>query len=373
MTLKLLFWISAALLAYAYAGYPLWLWLRMHWALRPVKQAPILPTVSVIMAVHNEAGALPAKLTNLTTLNYPPECYEVIVVSDGSTDTTNQILASYTNDKLRTVNCAEHRGKAAALNAAIAVAQGEIVVFTDARQSVECDAIRKLVRNFADPGVGCVSGNLNLGEPGTSTGKGLGLYWRIEKSIRQAEAATGSMVGTTGALYATRRNLLTAIPEGTLLDDVYIPMNVVRQGKRAVFETEAIAWDELDKQSTREFQRKIRTLVGNYQLVRLAPWLITKRNPILFEFVSHKVLRLFGPLMLLGMFLSSLLLPGSFYKSAMVLQAVFYLTALVALMRSRPALLGRVSDAAFTFVMLNTAALVALLYFVTGKKEVWTR
>jgi poly-beta-1,6-N-acetyl-D-glucosamine synthase len=371
--MRLVFWASVALLGYTYAGYPLWLWLRTHWHLRPVKRAPIFPFVSIVMAVHNEAKVLPVKLKNLANLNYPRDRYDVIVVSDGSTDETNQILAGAASDKLRVMTHSQNQGKAGALNGAIAAAQGEIVVFTDARQSIDSEAVRQLVSNFADPSVGCVSGNLNLGEPGNSDEKGLGLYWRIEKMIRQSEAATGSMVGTTGALYAARKNLLVSIPQVTLLDDVYIPMQVARQGKRVVFESGAIAWDHLDKPPGWEFRRKIRTLVGNYQLIRLAPWLLTTRNPLLFEFVSHKVLRLFGPFMLVGLLLSSLLLPGTFYRSALALQVAFYIIALVALMKSRPALVGRLSDAAFTFVMLNTAALVALLYFVTGKKEVWTR
>lgn len=371
--MRLVFWASVALLSYTYLGYPFWLWLRTHWRLRPVKRAPILPSVSVVMAVYNEEKTLPVKLRNLASLNYPPERYEVIVVSDGSTDATNQILAN-ADDKLRVLICSENRGKAVALNQAVAASRGEIVVFTDARQRVDSDAVRQLVSNFADTSVGCVSGNLKLQASANPGCKGLGLYWRIEKQIRESEAATGSMVGATGALYAVRRDLLVPIPQGTLLDDVYIPMHVVRQGRRVVFESQAVARDDFATGSNREFRRKIRTLTGNFQLIRSDPWLITKRNPLLFEFVSHKVLRLFGPFMLAAILLSSLLLHTSFYKSAFGLQAAFYVLALVALMiKSRPTLLGRIADAAFTFVMLNAAALVALLYVVTGKKEVWTR
>lgn len=372
--MRLVFWASVALLSYTYLGYPFWLWLRTHWRLRPVKRASILPSVSVVMAVYNEEKTLPVKLRNLASLNYPPERYEVIVVSDGSTDATNQILTEAAPDKLRILISSENRGKAAALNQAVAASRGEIVVFTDARQRIDPEAIRHLANNFADSSVGCVSGNLNLRASANSGGKGLGLYWRIEKQIRESEAATGSMVGATGALYAVRRDLLIPIPQGTLLDDVYIPMHVVRQGSRVVFESQAVAWDDLAREPDREFRRKIRTLTGNFQLVRSDPWLITMRNPLLFEFVSHKVLRLFGPFMLAAILLSSLLLHTSLYRSAFGLQAAFYVLALVALMiKSRPTLLGRIADAAFTFVMLNAAALVALLYVVTGKKEVWTR
>jgi biofilm PGA synthesis N-glycosyltransferase PgaC len=367
------FWISVVLLVYTYAGYPLWVWLRARWRLRPVARAAVFPSVSVVMAVHNEAPVLADKLRNLSSLDYPSERYEIVVISDGSTDGTNQILASAANDKLRVLMSPENRGKAAALNEAVAVAKGEIVVFTDARQWIDADAIRHLVANFADPSVGCVSGNLSLGKPGNSIGKGVGLYWQIEKQIRRSEAATGSMVGTTGALYAVRRKLLVSIPKATVLDDVYIPMYVVRQHKRVVFEPSALAWDDPPNESGWEFRRKVRTLLGNYQLIRLAPWLVTPKNPLLFEFMSHKMLRLLGPFLLSALLVSSLLLPGPFYRTALAIQAAFYLLALAALIKSRPRRLGRIADVAFTFVMLNTAALVALLYFVSGKRQVWTR
>lgn len=373
VAMRLVFWTCVTLLAYTYLGYPLWLWLRTHWRVRLVKRAPILPSVSVIMAVYNEEKTLAVKLSNLASLNYPPDRYEVIVVSDGSTDATNQILTKAANDKLRILISSENRGKAVALNQAVAASQGEIVVFTDARQRIDNDAVRQLVSNFADPSVGCVCGNLTLQASANPGGNGLGLYWRMEKQIRESEAATGSMVGATGALYAVRKDLIVPIPPGTLLDDVYIPMHVVHQGSRVVFESQAVAWDDLVTGPNREFRRKIRTLTGNFQLIRSDPWLITTRNQLLFEFVSHKILRLLGPFLLAAILLSSLLLHTNFYRSAFGLQAAFYILALVALIKSRPTLLGRIADAAFTFVMLNAAALVALLYVVTGKKEVWTR
>src|SRR5208337_611205 len=155
--------------------------------------------------------------------------------------------------------------------------------FTDARQKIESCALRRLMENFADAEVGCVSGELMLGNPETGeAGEGMGLYWRVEKKIRELESASGSVVGATGALYAVRRELLVNLPEGTILDDVYIPMQVTRQGKRVVFEPRARAWDSVNLGAEREFARKVRTLSGNYQLLQLAPWLLSGSNPIRF-------------------------------------------------------------------------------------------
>src|SRR5207247_9241227 len=143
------------------------------------------------------------------------------------------------------------------------------------------------VEDFAVPAVGCVSGELMLGEPDSGeSAQGMGLYWRIEKQIREMESASGSVIGATGAIYAVRRSLLAPIPPETILDDVYIPMNVVRQGSRVIFDPRARAWDLPHLGTGREFARKVRTLSGNYQLLQLAPWMLTSANPVRFEFVS---------------------------------------------------------------------------------------
>jgi biofilm PGA synthesis N-glycosyltransferase PgaC len=163
----------------------------------------------------------------------------------------------------------------------MSVAQGDIVVFTDARQKIERGAIRLLMENFADPEVGAVSGELMLGDPANGeTDRGVGLYWRIEKRVRELESSAGSVVGATGAIYAVRRELVAKVPADTILDDVFIPMNVAKQGFRVLFDERAKAWDAPDLGSQREFRRKVRTLSGNYQLLQLAPWLLRGENPL---------------------------------------------------------------------------------------------
>ena len=372
--MKWVFWASTAVIAYTYVGYAGWLWLRRRWRCQLVKSAPYEPVVSIAMVVRNEAHVLERKLRNLLKLDYPAEQYEIVVVSDGSTDATNEILSQYaSNQQVRVVLNLESRGKASGLNDAIEVARGEVIVFTDARQIIESKAVRLLAENFADPEVGCVSGELMLGDPDAGeAAKGLGLYWVIEKKIRELESACGSVVGATGALYAVRRRLLVPVPPETILDDVYLPMQVVRQGARVIFEPRARAWDKPDLGPGREFARKVRTLSGNYQLVQLAPWLLSRDNPIRFQFVSHKLMRLTMPFALVLAFFTSALLPGSVYTVALVAQLAFYGLSLLAVARLKGPV-ARAADAAFTFVVLNTAAIVAFANFITGRRAVWGR
>jgi biofilm PGA synthesis N-glycosyltransferase PgaC len=372
---KWFFWGSVGVIAYTYAGYAGWLWLRSRWRSRPVKPSPHTPSLSIVMVVRNEAEVLEGKLRNLLNLNYPANLRQVIVISDGSNDGTNGILSQWSkHPEIRVVVHPDSRGKAAGLTDAIGLATGEVVVFTDARQKVEPDAVRLLTENFADSEVGCASGELMLGDPESGeTAKGIGLYWRIEKKIRELESASGSVVGATGALYAVRRKLLVSVPHETILDDVYIPMNVARQGSRVIFDARARAWDVPNLGASREFARKVRTLSGNYQLVQIAPWLLTRSNPLRFEFVSHKLLRLVAPFALAAALVTSIFLPEPFYRFAMALQLGFYGLSLLAIGQFTRGPVARIADAAFTFVVLNTAAVVAFANFVTGKKAAWSR
>ncbi len=372
--MRWVFWVSLLLVGYTYAGYPLWLYLRFRLRSRPIQPGPISPFVSIILAVHNEENVLPAKLRNLAGLNYPENYFEVCVVSDGSTDGTKRILEANKQKNVRVIISPQHEGKACALNRGIQRARGQIIAFTDARQMIEPDAIRHLVANFADPTVGCVSGELFLGKPDAGTPlDGVGLYWSMERKIRYWEGAAGSVVGATGALYAVRREFLVPLPTETILDDVYVPLHVARQGARVVFEPRARAWDHLVTSSKQEFHRKVRTLTGNYQLLQLAPWLLTRANPLRFEFVSHKLLRLIVPFALAGVLLSSAFLEGAVYELAVVLQLLFYGLGVLATYRPKLGIATRLADVALTFLVLNTAATVAFVNFVTGKKEVWVR
>ncbi|MGB0037728.1 MAG: hypothetical protein WBQ00_02450, partial [Terriglobales bacterium] len=218
------------------------------------------------------------------------------------------------------------------------------------------------------------SGELMLGDPASGeTGKGMGLYWRVEKKIREMESASGSVAGATGSIYCARRALLDPLPEGTILDDVLLPMQVVRRGSRVIFDPRARAWDSPDLGQSREFSRKVRTLSGNYQLLQLAPWLLGASNAIRFEFFSHKLVRLVVPLALLALLAASIFLTAPFYRAVLFAQLAFYALSLIAIGGVKTGPLGRIADPARTFVVLNSAAVVAFVNFVTGRKAVWVR
>ncbi len=372
--MKWVFWISVALIAYAYFGYPAWLWFRRWWSPRPVRRGKLEKPVSMILVVKNEEEVIAGKLQNLLSLEYPAEKVEILVVSDGSTDRTDAILRDFARGRrVRIVQKPSSQGKAAGLNDAVKLATGEILLFTDARQMIEPGALRCLLENFADPEVGCASGELMLGDVTLGeTEKGMGLYWRVEKTIRELESGSGSVVGATGALYAARRELLTQIPADTILDDVYVPMHIAQQGMRVVFDGRSRAWDSPDLGNRREFARKVRTLTGNYQLLQLAPWLLSGKNPICFEFISHKLLRLVVPFALAAALVSSFLVQEPFYRILGVLQLAFYAVSILGLAHLKRGPLTRVADAALTFVVLNAAALVAFKNFVTGRRVAWS-
>jgi len=372
--MKWIFWASAGMIAYTYFGYLGWLWVRARLRGRPVNRIPHTPELSVCMVVRNEERNLRKKIHNLVSLNYPQDKITFVIVCDGSTDSTAAMLSEITDPRFRTLLLPESKGKAFGLNEAIRISQGDIVLFTDARQYIEPEGPRLLMENFADAQVGCASGELMLGDPaGGEVSKGMGLYWRIEKLVRELESTSGSVVGATGAFYASRRKLLAPIPAETILDDVYLPMQIARQGRRVVFDDRARAWDSPNLGEKKEFTRKVRTLSGNYQLVQSQPWLLSSGNPLLFEFVSHKVLRLLVPFALSLALVSSFFLPESLYRVALVLQLAFYSLSLLGFAHLKSGPLAKAADAALTFVVLNTAAIVAFKNFVTGRRTVWVR
>ena len=181
--MRFVFWAAVGFIGYTYLGYAVWLWLRSRWRPRPVRLRPYLPFISIVLVVRNEMGNLEGKLTGLLSMDYPSDRAEILVVSDGSTDGTNQALSKFADvPRVRVIWKQETCGKAAGLNDALNAARGEIVVFTDARQTIEASAVQRLMENFGDPSVGCASGELTLGDPNIGEAlKGMGLYWRKKK------------------------------------------------------------------------------------------------------------------------------------------------------------------------------------------------
>ena len=309
--LEWVFWCAAAIVLYAYAGYPALLHLLSRLRSAPaIRKSDITPHVTLVIVVHNEEAQIERKLRNCLALDYPEELLDILVVSDGSLDGTEDIVSRFATRGVEFLSVSGPSGKAAALNQAVPRAKGDILVFSDVRQELAADAIRELVANFGDPSIGAVSGELHLA-PSTDSaaGRGVGLYWRYEKFIRRTESRLDSTVGVTGAIYALRRSLYRALDPCTILDDVAIPMEVVRAGYRVVFERKARAFDHAPDNAEHEYRRKVRTLAGNYQLVVLHPEILyPHRNRLFWQFVSHKLLRPVVPWCLLALMLTSAIL-----------------------------------------------------------------
>ena len=371
---SLLFWTSVLLLAYSYVGYPACIW---GWAVlcgHQPRTRSIEPTVSIVVVAHNEAGRIEERLENLLSLDYPRDRLEILLASDGSTDGTPGRARGFEQAGVTVIAFETRRGKAAVLNDVIPKAQGEIVVLADARQRFEPGAIRALATPLADPQVGAVSGELILtASPGrTAVGEGVGFYWRYEKFIRWNESRVDSTVGATGAIYAIRRELFEPMPDDTILDDVLIPMRIVRQGYRALFEPGAQACDRVVSRAAEEFARKVRTISGNFQLFSRERWLLhPRRNRLWFQTVSHKALRLGSPLLFLVAFGTNLALAGGLlYRGMLLAQIVFYMAALCgcALRNSRRRI--PLLTVPYTMCLLNWATVVGFYRFVTGRQPV---
>ncbi|MCU1384168.1 MAG: glycosyl transferase [Acidobacteria bacterium] len=365
--MSLVFWISIAAVAYVYVGYPamlcLWAGLRPH----PVERGPLTvgaePGISIVVVGRNEGARLSARIDNLVSLDYPASRRQIIVVSDGSTDDTLDVLAPYR--RFVEVVSVPAGGKALALNAGVERARHEILVFADARQVFAPDALRELVAPFADPGIGAVTGELRLDAESpcrrsnrdrriferrmderaeasdrredqrrrtlrSTIAEGLGMYWKYEKQMRHFESRIWSTLGATGAIYAVRRALYRPLPADTILDDVLTPMRVVLAGYRVVFNEQARAFDRAAIDADAEARRKVRTLAGNYQILALEPALLLPwRNPVWLQYVSHKLGRLVVPYALIAIFTASLILAAGhlFYGAVLAAQVLFYLLA----------------------------------------------
>ncbi len=370
----IIFVFSAWLLAYTYVGYPLIIAVMARRRQPGLLKARISPSVSILVIARNEARQICARIDNLLELDYERSKLEIVVASDGSRDETVVLAKGYRQAGVKVVAFETNRGKPAVLNELVPRLQGSIVVLMDCRQKIAREALQALVDNFADAQVGAVSGQLVLSRD-EQTGEGIegvGFYWRYEKAIRAAESRFDSTVGATGALYAIRRDLFEAIPADTLLDDVLIPMQIVRRGYKVVFEPAAQARENLMANADMEYRRKIRTIAGNFQLFCRHRWLLNPRvNRLWLQTVSHKFMRLLCPLcLLLALISNALLLNSLFFVAVIVLQLLFYAAAVVATALPTTANRMPLLSVPHAFCLLNWSTAVAAYRFFRGRQGV---
>jgi cellulose synthase/poly-beta-1,6-N-acetylglucosamine synthase-like glycosyltransferase len=333
--------------------------------------------VSVIVAAYNEGDRIAARIDNLLALDYPPDRIEIIIGSDGSTDHTVARARGYGDARVLVKAFGERRGKPALLNRLVPDARGEILLFADARQQFERGALKALLKSFADPTVGAVSGALMLtADRGAAAGQGTSFYWRYEKFIRAMESRIDSTIGVTGAIYAIRRGLFEPIPVDTILDDLLIPLRIVSRGYRVLFEPGARAYDRAPATAREEFSRKARTIAGTFQLFARERWLFNPlRNRLWFQTFSHKGLRLLLPALHVALFAANLALLAFWpYRWMLAAQLAFYAAALLGCTtvfgRRRPL----VVSVSYTMCLLCWATMVGLTRTLTHRQPVtWER
>lgn len=375
--MNVIFWVSLATVFFVYAGYPLTLVLLRSVRARPTSfNDEMLPSVSLVIAAYNEEKVIQEKIENSLALAYPKNRLQIVVVSDGSTDKTNEIIQSFSEQGVLFYTMKPRGGKTGALNSAIPRSNGEILVLSDANAMYQPDAIRKLVRHFSDPTVGAVSGDVRLFDAADSYAESEGFYYKYERWIQELESQIGSIIGADGAMYAVRRNAFQAPPNAIILDDFVISMNVARQGFRVVYDSEAVAFEDGTSSASEEFRRKIRIVAGGIQALRLGLGVPSFQQPLLlYCYVFHKLLRWCLPIFLIACFIfSGLLLSEPLYQAAFIAQVICYLIAIGYSLGFLNFSRAKWVSIPFYFCLVNGAALLGIWRGLLGSQAVtWKR
>jgi len=372
--LETVFWVSLAMPVYAYLVYPALL-LGCHFFCRRGASRPdttFFPTVSIVLAAYNEASCIRQKIENCLALDYPREKLEILVGSDGSEDGTNQIVAEYADRGVVLLEFHPRRGKMATVNRIVEKATGEICVFSDVSELFEPDAVRKLVRHFADPEIGAVTGNHEYNRNSTGLGSGTSFYWRYQRFLQKIESRLHTVCACDGTIYACRRELFPYPPEGTINDDVAVPLGIITRGWRVIYEPEAIIRGDPLPETRRFFRQKIRSQAGKYQNFvqfrsMFRPWPLRRW----WIFVSHGVLPVLVPWFLLLCLVANVVLCLSgqrLYQALLVAQAGFYLVAAAGLVAERLRLHVGLLAIPFYFVTANLGSLFGFFAYLTGRQ-----
>lgn len=371
--LAAIFWICLALTVYTYAGYALILWALSR--LAGTRREPAdssdadLPSVSLLIAAYNEEAVIEERVRNALAMDYPRDRFEIVIASDGSSDSTADIVRRFEGQGVRLFDYRENRGKATVLNCTVPELRGSILLLSDANTRMDPQALRKLVRWFQDPKVGVVSGKLVLVDAVTGRNAD-GLYWRCETVLKQLEGRLGALLGANGAIYAVRRELYEPLPP-TTIDDFIIPLRArLRSDCRLVFDPEAKAFEETAPDASAEFRRRARFGASGFEAIGLLwPLLKPCRGWISFTFLSHKILRWVCPFFVLGMLAASALLVRSpLYRGLLLLQIAFYLFSVFVICAPSSVRVWRPLRLTGLFTLMNAALLMGFFRWLRGSQ-----
>jgi len=370
---EVIFWSSVLIIFYTYAGYSMLIVALAAVFRKPVSRCDIEPKVTFLITAYNEEKSIAAKLEDTLGLDYPKDKLELIVASDGSTDATDAIVRNFQERGVKLHRVEGRVGKTETQNQAVTIATGEIVIFSDATTRYSKDAIRKIVRNYADPGVGAVSGRYEYVNPkGAAVGLGTILFWRYENLIKRLQTRIRTISGCCGCIYSVRRKLYEPLP-GDIISDLVEPLKIIEKGYRIAFEPEAVAYEETTATSKEEFGMRVRVISrGMYGL-----WYMRKLfNPfrygfVSFQLISHKVMRWMVPFFMSILFMANLnLTDNPSYRYVLMLQLFFYLSALAGYILERTGLRMKLFAIPLYFFVVNFASIIAFYRTLKGKNVV---
>lgn len=308
------FWLSVGSIFYTYFIYPALIWLLAAFRPKSKSYLPYFPNITLLIAAHNEEAVIGEKLKNCLDFKYPLECLQILVVADGSTDQTMQIVQNFPRENIQLLYEAERRGKMAAINRAMQYAQGDVIVFSDANNFYQPETIKDLIAPFQDPKVGAVSGAKVILQEDGNLGASEGLYWKYESFIKEQESRVGSCTGVSGEILAVRKNLYQKPPDEIINDDFYIAMRIICQGYRLVYVPTAKSYERVSPSAMDEVKRRQRIIAGRFQAITRARDLLPLQNPVVvWQVISHKFMRPLVPFAMILAFLGNL---GALFKPA---------------------------------------------------------
>ncbi len=375
--LQLIFFIAIFFILYVYLGYPCLIFMLSKFTKNKVYKADYKPNVTILIAAFNEEANIESTLINKLSLDYPKEKIEIFVISDDSSDRTNEIVKQYETKGVNLLIQVPRAGKTSALNLAVPEANGEILVFSDANSIYSPDALKKLVSNFSDQRVGYVTGKMIYTNPeGSPIGDGCSAYMKYENFLRSHETNQGSIVGVDGGIDAIRKNLYTTMNPDQLPDFV-LPLKVIEQGYRVVYESESILREQSLNATEDEYKMRVRVslraLWALWDMRQLLSFRHFKR--FAWQLWSHKVLRYSCFIFLLIIFFTNSLLISEniFYKTFFILQCISYFFAIISYLFDLNGHQIKLLYPLYYFLLLNLASAHAALKFMLGKKQVlWT-